>query len=62
MGSIGWNMALGATDAEGNRHSPAMILLHEIFHGKHFKDDAIQHETDTNTENEKFDIFLFTID
>ena len=55
LGSIGWNPNLGGTDAEGNRHSPAMILLHEIFHGKHFKEDAEKHDKDTITPNEKFE-------
>ena len=55
LGSIVWNPTLGAVDEQGNRHSPAMIFLHELFHGKHFKDSPAQYNMDSYKEKDGVD-------
>jgi len=49
FGSIEWNPLTGGIDAEGNRHSPAMIYMHELKHAKHFKDNLVKFIQDVNT-------------
>jgi RHS repeat-associated protein len=50
IGQIQWNPKMGAVDSEGNNHSPAMILTHELFHSKHFIEDLKQYVIDRRTE------------
>jgi RHS repeat-associated protein len=42
LGTISWNPTTGAVDNEGNYHSPALVFIHELFHGKHWKDDPVK--------------------
>jgi RHS repeat-associated protein len=46
IGQIQWNPKMGAVDFDGNNHSPALILLHELFHAKHFVENLKQFAID----------------
>ena len=41
-GTIEWNPSNGGIDAEGNRHSPALIFIHELKHGQHYKNNLVE--------------------
>jgi RHS repeat-associated protein len=49
IGTIRWNPNTGGVDAEGNAHSPTLILVHEMMHAKHFKDNPSRFYVDGMT-------------
>jgi RHS repeat-associated protein len=55
IGKIFWSPNLGGIDFEDNNHSPAMVLLHEMIHAKHFAENVTQYVKDRNDYNSKKD-------
>ncbi|MDA3616115.1 RHS repeat-associated core domain-containing protein, partial [Polluticaenibacter yanchengensis] len=55
FGTIEWNPLTGGIDAEGNRHSPAMIFAHELKHAKHFKNNLVKFIKDLLTKKKGVD-------
>jgi RHS repeat-associated protein len=51
IGRINWDFNQAMTDNQGNNHSPAMILLHEIFHAEGFKNNPIGYIKGLNNKN-----------
>ena len=54
LGSITWNPYLGSTDGEGNSHSPALILMHEMDHGKDFAESSEQYNNDYDAKDAEY--------
>ena len=50
MGTLYWNPTLVLIDAEKNRHSPALGLLHEFIHVGHFLDDLTTYYWNTRSK------------
>ena len=55
LGEILWNPSYLLEDSQGNMHSPAMVLFHELSHAKHFKDDKHQNIKDAVTIDKQYD-------
>jgi RHS repeat-associated protein len=55
IGTIKWETNLGFKDGEGNLHSPALLLAHEIIHSIHFISDLYKYLKNTYTKSDKFD-------
>jgi RHS repeat-associated protein len=51
IGKIYWSPNTGAEDSEENNHSPAMILLHEMIHAKHFSENLLQFVKDRKSKS-----------
>jgi RHS repeat-associated protein len=54
-GVIKWNPNMAKYDAQGNKHSPASILLHEAKHAKHAIQNLIKYLIGSRTEVLKWD-------
>jgi Effector protein len=55
LGSVKWNPNLGSADGEGNNHSPALILMHEMEHGADFANSSDQYNDDYNLKDATYD-------
>ncbi len=50
IGIIKWNFAQGLIDGNSNRHSPALVLLHEAKHAKHYVESLVTFLNNRNTK------------
>lgn len=51
IGVIKWDPSIGLEDAQGGRHSPAFVLLHEMTHAKHWNSNPGQYANDKANTN-----------
>lgn len=55
LGEVNWNQYNGFVDAQGNKHSPAMIFLHELRHAVHYMENPGEFIKRTRTLDTRYD-------